>query len=70
MPNRSYIVRKTHDGWSVHAAKTNEPVRLNGREQTGMSREAAAELANSLEMLAVVQEFRDERPVTNPYTLH
>ncbi|ACL56951.1 hypothetical protein [Methylobacterium nodulans] len=70
MPNRRFTVRKGRNGWGVYAAHTGEPVRVNGREQTGMSREAATQLAASLKILAFIKAEFDERLVTNPNTLH
>ncbi|ACL56950.1 hypothetical protein Mnod_1961 [Methylobacterium nodulans ORS 2060] len=35
MPDRGYAVRKGREGWGVYAQHTGEPVRVNGRVQTG-----------------------------------
>ncbi|ACL58768.1 hypothetical protein [Methylobacterium nodulans] len=70
MRNRSFAVRKARKGWGVYCARTGEPVRVNGREQTGLPRETAAELATSLKILAYIQAEFDQRRASNPHTLH
>ena len=54
MPNRGYSVRKGREGWGVYAQQTGEPVRVNGRAQTGLPLETATELAESLKTLALM----------------
>ncbi|WP_043748774.1 hypothetical protein [Methylobacterium nodulans] len=70
MCNRRFTVRKARKGWGVYCAHTGEPARVNGREQTGLSRKAATELASSLKILAYIQAELDERRAGNPHTLH
>ncbi|ACA15289.1 hypothetical protein M446_0730 [Methylobacterium sp. 4-46] len=62
MANRTYTVRRESDGWGVYALQTGEPVRVNGRAQTGLPLETATELAESLRLLAAVGRESAERP--------
>ncbi|MFE1601024.1 hypothetical protein [Methylobacterium sp. ID0610] len=51
MPREGYRLRKGRDGWGVYLLSTGKPVELNGRVQTGLPRETAAELAAALAAL-------------------
>ncbi|MGY2046594.1 hypothetical protein [Methylobacterium sp. JK268] len=51
MPDCDYIVREAGDGWGVYARRTGEPVRLNGRVQTGLAIETATGLVEALSLL-------------------
>ncbi|ACL60592.1 hypothetical protein [Methylobacterium nodulans] len=70
MPNLGYTVRKKPDGWGVYRADTGTPVRVNGREQTGLSHESAIELVVSLRVLAFLKAEFGDWPVSNPDTFH
>ncbi|ACL63267.1 hypothetical protein [Methylobacterium nodulans] len=70
MPNRVFAVRKGHDGWGVYSQHTGEPVRVNGREQTGLARETALQLVSSLRMLAFFEARCGDRAVIRPHSIH
>ncbi|ACL57748.1 hypothetical protein [Methylobacterium nodulans] len=65
MPHRGYTVRKDREGWGVYQLHTGEPVRVNGRVQTGLPRETAAELASALKTLNEPEAASGERLVRN-----
>ncbi|WP_407530785.1 hypothetical protein [Methylobacterium oryzisoli] len=62
MLNRDYTVRRSPDGWGVYVMHTGEPVCLNGRAQTGLSRQAAIELLASLRTFAFIEGEFGNRP--------
>lgn len=70
MPNRWFTVRKRREGWGIYSQHTGEPIRVNGRMQTGLSRETAIQLADLLKALAFIEAELRNRPVTDPNTLH
>ncbi|ACL57446.1 hypothetical protein [Methylobacterium nodulans] len=55
MPHRGYTVRRAREGWGVYVVGTGEPVRVDGREQTGLSSESAIELLAALRVLAFIR---------------
>ncbi|ACL61561.1 hypothetical protein [Methylobacterium nodulans] len=70
MPNRGYTVRKGREGWGVYALHTGEPVRVNGRMQTGLPLETATQLAESLQLLAVIGTDAVEQPILTRRSIH
>ncbi|ACL55689.1 hypothetical protein [Methylobacterium nodulans] len=70
MPDRGYAARREREGWGVYAVHTGEPVRVNGRVQTGLSREAATQLAASLKILAFIEDDTGDRRVIRRYSIH
>ena len=70
MPSRGYAVRRGSKGWDVYAEHTGKPVQLNGRAQTGLSRELAVQLAASLKMLALTGSDTTDLPATGRRTVH
>ncbi|MGY2048642.1 hypothetical protein [Methylobacterium sp. JK268] len=66
MSHRGYTLRRENGGWGVYARDTGEPVRVNGRLQTGLPHETAAELAEALQ--ALIQPGPATAPPSTPKT--
>ncbi|WFT83530.1 hypothetical protein QA634_09400 [Methylobacterium sp. CB376] len=57
-------------GWGVYCSQTGEPVRVNGRPQTGLPLETATDLAESLRLLASAGTETIERPTVDRRSTH